>query len=146
MAFVLSNLPIYILTSLTLQVERRSYQLATAPGTTPRPLDKCALRSILVCIARRKPELDPFSCYLFSTATAERVRADSKKGAVMLFVVLSCECRMQLSCDVRFHVVVECATHSAPRRSKPQTYKQAQTKRANAEVCAGAGTWGIPAV
>ena len=53
---------------------------------------------------------------------------------------------MQLCSDVRFHVVVECATHSAARRSKPQTYKEAQKKRANAEVFAGAGTWGIPGV
>ena len=58
----------------------------------------------------------------------------------------SCECGMQLSCDVRFRVFLACATHFAPRRSKPQTDKQLQTKRARTEVYAGPGTWGIPAV
>ena len=58
----------------------------------------------------------------------------------------SCECGMQLSCDVRFRVFLACATHFAPRRSKPHTDKQLQTKRARTEVCAGPGTWGIPAV
>ena len=56
------------------------------------------------------------------------------------------ECGMQLSCDVRFRVFLACATHFAPRRSKPHTDKQLQTKRARTEVCAGPGTWGIPAV
>ena len=49
---------------------------------------------------------------------------------------------MQLSCDVHFHVCVACATHVAPRRSKPQTDKQLPTKRARTEVCAGADTRG----
>ena len=60
-------------------------------------------------------------------------------------VLCSCECGMQLYCGVRFQVFVACATRFAVRRSKPQTDKQLQTKRARTEVCAGAGTWGIPA-
>ena len=54
--------------------------------------------------------------------------------------LLSCERGIQLSSDIRCHVSVACATYFASRRSKPQTDKQLQTKRAGTEVCAGAGT------
>ena len=70
-----------------------------------------------------------------------------EKGSGCAFpCAFSCQCGMQLSCDVHFRVCVACATHVAPRRSKPQTHKQLQTKRARTEVCAGAETRGIRAV
>ena len=64
----------------------------------------------------------------------------------MLSLVLFHVNGMQLSCAVRFRVFLARATHCTPRRSQPETDKQLQTKRARTEVCAGPGTWGIPAV
>ena len=96
------------------------------------------------------PEQNQSSILFRATPLRQQRLNDSerkeKRSECAFPCAFSRECGMQLSCDVRFRVFLACAAHFAPRRSKPHTDKQLQTKRARTEVCAGPGTWGIPAV
>ena len=100
------------------------------------------LRLLFQPISYRQNKTRARSCFGLPHFDSNRLNhpRGKKKGATVLFLVL-------------FHVNVECSclvmcafVYFAPRRSKPQTDKQSQTKRARTEVCTGPGTWGIPAV
>ena len=96
------------------------------------------------------PEQNQSSILFRATPLRQQRLNDSerkeKRSECVFPCAFSCECGMQLSCAVRFRVFLARAAHCTPRRSKPETDKQLQTKHARTEVCAGPGTWGIPAV
>ena len=132
---------------LRLWPERRSCQLPTPPVMPRRYL---ATVQTFVPAYFVLPEQNQSSILFRATPLRQQRLNDSerkeKRSECAFPCAFSCECGMQLSCAVRFRVFLARATHCTPRRSKPETDKQLQTKRARTEVCAGPGTWGIPAV